>query len=136
MKFSYQANQNGVKMPLLDIGLQRRDGEVIIGQALIDSGATPNVLPHALGLRLGLVWDNHPFGPRLSGNADGETRVVALQVRLPGFVVKKLVFVWAIHDRVRLILGQDDFFKHYKVCFLGAENAFSIEEISGDGILA
>jgi hypothetical protein len=135
MKFSYQANQNGTKMPLLDVGLQWRDSQVFVGQALVDSGASLNVLPYGLGLRLGLVWDRYLAGPRLSGNADGETRVVALQIRLPGFVVKKLVFVWAIHDRVRLILGQDDFFKHYKVCFLGAENAFSIE-ISGDGNLA
>jgi hypothetical protein len=104
MKFFYQANQNGVRMPLLDIGLQRRESEVIIGQALIDSGVTPNVLPHTLGLRLGLVWDSHPFGPRLSGNADGETRVVALQIRLPGFAVKRLAFVWAIHDQAREVV--------------------------------
>lgn len=43
--------------PLLPIELRFKEGEPVKAHGLLDSGATVNVLPYNLGLRLGAVWD-------------------------------------------------------------------------------
>jgi hypothetical protein len=47
-----------VPMPMLPLELRLGDGLPVRAQGLLDSGATVNVLPFSLGLRLGAVWEN------------------------------------------------------------------------------
>jgi hypothetical protein len=44
-------------LPRLPVRL-RTDSRAIDVMGLVDSGATVNVLPHDVGLQLGLVWDD------------------------------------------------------------------------------
>ena len=54
-------------LPRLPLTL--RYGQRQITEAgLVDSGATVNVLPYSLGIRLGAVWDDHSATIRLAGN--------------------------------------------------------------------
>ena len=55
-------------MPLLPLGLRFKSGEVVRAHGLIDSGATVNVLPFGLGLRLGAVWKAQTTAVKLTGN--------------------------------------------------------------------
>ncbi len=128
MIFSYQKSQRGQSMPLL-MTRASRNNKFFTEYALVDSGAGLNVLPHRLGVELGLDWDALNRGPNLSGNADGETKLVELLVKISDFDELPLLFAWSIHDRVRFILGQDDFFKHFHVCFFGDRNVFSVSKI-------
>lgn len=59
--FVATAGAAGMKslLPFLPIELSLRD-QSIATSALIDSGATVNVLPHSVGLSLGAIWENQP----------------------------------------------------------------------------
>jgi len=46
-------------MPLVPLDLRFKDGAPVQVHGLFDSGATVNVLPYALGVRLGTVWEAH-----------------------------------------------------------------------------
>jgi hypothetical protein len=115
-------------MPLL-LTRASRNNKSITEYALVDSGAGLNVLPHRLGVELGLDWDELNRGPNLSGNADGETKLVELLVKISDFDELPLLFAWSVHDRIRFILGQDDFFRYFHVCFFGDRNVFSVSKI-------
>ncbi len=117
-------------MPLLSLQLKHKDA-LMTEDALVDSGSSLNVLPNRLGLRLGLVWENLRVGPNLTGNADGETRVIALNVHIPDFAQVPLTFAWSANDKVRFLLGQDDFFMKFHVCFLRDKEIFSITHKHG-----
>jgi hypothetical protein len=55
-------------MPLLPLEFRLGDALAIRAQGLLDSGATVNVLPITLGLRLGAVWENQKTAAALTGN--------------------------------------------------------------------
>ena len=49
--------------------LTLRYGQRQLAEAgLVDSGATVNVMPYSLGIRLGAVWDDRKATIRLAGN--------------------------------------------------------------------
>ena len=63
-------------LPYAPITLQYGEREVRVS-ALVDSGATLNVLPYDLGLELGAVWDRQTVPVRLTGNmADSAARAI------------------------------------------------------------
>ncbi len=128
MIYSYKGTPFGQLMPLLPVQF-KKGKKFITEDALVDSGSSLNVIPYSLGRKLGLSWDSLKLGPNLSGNADGETRVIELLVKIPDLADIKLGFAWTSHDRVRFILGQDDFFKNFHVCFLRDRGVFSIKQI-------
>jgi hypothetical protein len=115
-------------MPFLPLELRFKNSEPIQVRGLLDSGATVNVLPHGLGLRLGAVWEAQTTIVKLAGNlAAYEARAVLLQGRLADFSPMPLVFAWSRSETVPLLLGQMNFFEAFDVCFHRSRRQFEIE---------
>jgi hypothetical protein len=113
-------------MPLLPIRLESTDNHFEVA-ALVDSGAGINVLPYAIGLYLGLRWDDYKRGPNLTGNADDEeTRLITLECLIPNFGKLDLGFAWTNGKQQRVILGQQNFFSIFDVCFVKRQLKFTV----------
>src|SRR5437016_608825 len=114
--------------PLLPLELRFKDGEPVKAHGLLDSGATVNVLPYQLGLRLGAVWDAQTVRVTLAGNlAAQEARALLLKGRVGEFSPVPLVFAWTRAENVPLLLGQVNFFDQFDVCFHRARRHFHLE---------
>src|SRR5437762_3172828 len=97
---------------LMPLELRFKDGEPVQAHGLLDSGATVNVLPYALGVRLGAVWEARSTHVTLAGNlAAQEARAVLVQVRVGDFGSVPLVFAWTSAEEVPLLLGQVNFLR-------------------------
>ena len=115
-------------MPFMPLALRFKDGDLIEAHGLLDSGATVNVLPYGLGLRLGAVWEAQTTRVTLVGNlASQEARALVVQARVADFVAVPLVFAWTRTQTVPLLLGQVNFFEEFDVCFHRARRQFEIE---------
>jgi hypothetical protein len=115
-------------MPLLPLELSRGEGEPIRVQGILDSGATVNVLPYGVGVRLGAIWDAQTTRVRLTGNlAAQEARALVVEARVAEFAPARLVFAWTRAESVPLLLGQMNFFEEYDVCFHRARRQFEVE---------
>ncbi len=123
--FSYTQVTAKLRMPLLEVQLASVD-EVIKTDALVDTGAFVNVIPYTMGLRLGLVWDECEVGPKIGGSIKGETRKVELLVTIKGFPEFESSFCWLVHDDTRFLLGHEDFFQKFTVCFDSSNGNFSL----------
>ncbi len=109
-------------LPLTLIG-----GNSVATSGLVDSGATVNVLPYALGVQLGLDWDQQTRSVELSGNlASVEARVVVLSAVVGSYPPLRLAFAWARTDAVSVILGQVNFFMEFDVCFFRSRGLFEV----------
>jgi hypothetical protein len=105
------------------------NGQVIQTQGLLDSGATVNVMPYSLGLQLGAIWERKRFQVQLTGNlANIEARGLLVEGTVESFAPVQLAFAWAKTDQVPLLLGQMNFFKHFRICFFGFDLHFEIEQ--------
>ena len=125
-----RASGNTGLLPFLPITLILNNKKVeTIG--LLDSGSTINVLPHSLGISLGLEWEKQKTSVPLTGSL---TEVEAVGVVIFGqvgeFQQRKLVFAWAKSDQMPLILGQTNFFQEFNVCFFRSELAFEVMQKS------
>ena len=110
-------------LPLTLIGVQPK-----AASGLVDSGAAINVLPHGLGVQLGLDWDQQTREVELSGNlATVEARVVVLAAVVGGFPPVRLAFGWARPDEVSVILGQVNFFLEFDVCLFRSRGVFEVK---------
>jgi hypothetical protein len=115
-------------MPLMPLELRFKDGQPVQAHGLLDSGATVNVLPYALGIRLGAVWEAQTTRVTLAGNlAAHEARAVLVQARVGDFDSVPLVFAWTRAENVPLLLGQVNFFEEFDVCFYRARRQFEVE---------
>jgi len=95
---------------------------------LADSGASINVLPHEVGLRLGFVWGQQTTSVPLSGNLVGvEARVITLNATVGPFSPVLLAFAWAQVDKVPVILGQVNFFMEFDVCFFRSRSVVEVK---------
>ena len=95
--------------------------------ALLDTGATINVLPHDVGLQLGLVWEQQTTTVRLSGNlASVEARVALASATVPGFPPVRLAFAWVEQDDIPVLLGQVNFFMEFDACFFRSRGTFEL----------
>jgi hypothetical protein len=116
----------GTLMPYVPLRLAT-DRFLLNTQALVDSGAEINVLPHQLGVDLGFIWDNRKVNMRLGG---AYSQIPAIAVLLTAAVEKldpvTLAFAWASNDNVRLVLGQTNFFTLYNICFYQEQGYFEI----------
>lgn len=111
--------------PIVNINLFYAGTEITV-PALVDSGADFSVFPYDVGLRLGLMHEEHAIPVPLGGVLKGVPAVGALvRGEIPGLPEKALVFAWA-KTSCRVILGQMNFFQQYKVTFEGYDNAFDI----------
>jgi hypothetical protein len=116
---------NASLAPMLPMTLSASQSVATTG--LLDSGAAINVLPYALGVQLGLVWEQQMRSVELSGNmASVEARVVVLSAVIGGFPPVRLAFGWARTDEVSVILGQVNFFLEYDICFFRNGGLFEL----------
>lgn len=113
-------------LPYVPITLGYGDRELAVS-ALVDSGATLNVLPYDLGVQLGVIWDEQAVPVRLSGNlAESDARAIILTGIIGEFPPARLAFAWTRGNQVPVILGQVNFFMEFDVCFFRARSAFEI----------
>lgn len=86
--------------------------------ALIDSGATVNVLPYTAGVNLGATWDQQNAIIPLTGNLSNQLPIPFFAMAVvEGFEPVRLAFAWVQSDNVPVILGQTNFFMEFDVCF-------------------
>ena len=117
--FDYKQVSDISWMPLIPIHLQFA-GRTLQTEALVDSGAGVSLLPYAVGLNLGLRWEEQVQGPNLTGNASrDETRLVSLECVIPSFEPMYFGFVWSKGNQRRILLGQQNFFSRFDVYFVG-----------------
>src|SRR5262245_20151508 len=94
---------------------------------LVDSGATVNVLPYSLGVRLGAVWDDHKATIRLAGNLGNFPAMpLVVTVEVGDFASVRLAFAWTQAEIGSLILGQMNFFMEFDVCFFRSRLEFEV----------
>lgn len=103
-------------MPRVSITLRAGNREVQ-ALALVDSGATINVLPFDLGIQLGAIWDEAQAILPLAGILGTDGVSLNIETQLGDYPPVELSFAWVKTDRVPLILGQYDFFEYFRVCF-------------------
>lgn len=113
-------------LPYLAIALTYRDRSVE-ATALLDTGASVNVLPYDIGLQLGVVWEEQTVPIQLSGNlAQTEARGLVLSATVAEFPSVLLAFAWTQSREAPLILGHMNFFAEFDVCFYRADLAFEL----------
>ena len=103
------------------------NGFVEFETALLDTGATVNVLPYEIGVNLGFEWSEQDTVLHLAGNlAPFEARAVALTVTIDPFLPILMAFAWTSALKCPLIMGQTNFFQEYDVCFYRSQKTFTI----------
>ena len=113
-------------VPYLPLILSSQNNSITIS-GLLDTGATVNVLPYAMGLELGLNWDEYNISVNLSGNlAQFPAKGVILSATIEDFAPVILAFAWTQAQDIPLILGQTNFFQEFDVCFYGSQLTFEI----------
>jgi hypothetical protein len=123
-----------VIMPYLPLTLSSRNSSVEV-MALLDTGASVNVLPYDLGLQLGAVWDEQTVKVQLSGNLGlSEARGLVLSVTVAQFSPVLLVFAWTQVRDAPIILGHMNFFAEFNVCFYRHELAFEVQPRSKEDV--
>ena len=86
--------------------------------ALLDTGASVNVLPYLVGLQLGAVWEDQKAIIQLSGNlAMMEARGLVLSATVADYPSVLLAFAWTQSTEAPLILGHMNFFAEFDACF-------------------
>ena len=96
-------------------------------EALVDSGATNNVLPHSIGLKLGLSWEEQTYSLTPVDFLRGSPVVgVKLYGKLTPFPPYEMVFAWTQKDDMPLILGHVNFFLIFDVHFYDTQGIFEI----------
>ncbi|MEX0269719.1 hypothetical protein AB3R30_11280 [Leptolyngbyaceae cyanobacterium UHCC 1019] len=99
----------------------------IRASALLDTGASVNVLPYLVGVELGYDWERQTAALTLTGNlAQYEARVVLVQSAQRQLEQAQLVFAWTQATNVPLILGQVNFFMEFDVCFYRSQLEFAV----------
>ncbi|GAK50151.1 hypothetical protein U14_01378 [Candidatus Moduliflexus flocculans] len=115
-------------LPLIEITLCHQDRKRNVS-ALVDSGAAMSVLPYDIGVELGFAW-NEQTVPVSVGGVLKNTPAYGVLVygELASFPSVELVFAWVRQPSkdVRTILGQMNFFQHYKITFEGYDEIFEI----------
>jgi hypothetical protein len=104
-------------LPQLPLSLTYRNSSLNVS-ALLDTGASVNVLPYSLGVQMGATWEEQTTSVSLSGNlATVEARGLLLTAYIGNFEPARLVFAWSLSDDVPLLLGRMNFFLEFDVCF-------------------
>ena len=105
-------------------------------RALVDSGCSSTTFPAEWAANLGIDWDDCTPVPGITaaGADDLEDQSLWPRVWTPGvdaiFMGEKIhlsaMFRIVKEGTVPILLGRDDFFAHYKVCFEHRERRFSL----------
>jgi hypothetical protein len=134
MRFKYSttspAQNEFDSLPRLPL-LLRREDRIVESIGLVDSGATVNVLPYELGLKLGGVWEDRRAIIQLAGNLGNQPAIpFSAIVQIGNFLPTELVFAWSRSPNVPMILGQTNFFIKFDVCFYRSTLEFEIKPSS------
>jgi hypothetical protein len=135
-KFSYKIIDSRLgmvdRMAYLPLSLSL-NGQSLNTEGLLDTGASVNVLPYELGIKLGLIWENETLSVVLAGNlARFEARAVVVNAQVGLFPTINLAFAWTQAPDVPLILGQANFFYEFEVCFFRARSEFEVRPKQGE----
>ena len=113
-------------LPQLPLALTYRGSSVAVS-ALLDTGASVNVLPYSVGVQLGAVWEEQTISVTLAGNlASVEARGLLVSAQIGNFEPMQLVFAWSLSDDGPLLLGRMNFFLEFDVCFYRSQLAFEV----------
>ena len=113
-------------LPQLPLSLSYRESAIEV-IALLDTGASVNVLPYSVGVQLGAIWDEQTTFVTLAGNlATIEARGLLISTQISDFSPVRLVFAWSLSDDVPLLLGRMNFFLEFDVCFYRSRLMFEI----------
>ena len=113
-------------MPYLPLTLRNGNKSLEV-MALLDTGASVNVLPYEIGLQLGAVWEEQTVQIALSGNlGDSEARGLVLPGKIANFTPILLAFAWTQSNNAPVILGHLNFFAEFNVCFYRHELIFEV----------
>ena len=113
--------------PYLPVTLEYH-GTNLAASALLDTGASLNVLPYSLGLSLGAVWREEAAVLRLGGNlAPYPACPLFLNATVGVFEPVRLAFAWTQTENVPLLFGQTNFFAEFDVCFFRARKIFEVQ---------
>jgi hypothetical protein len=113
-------------MPYLPLILTSGDRSIEV-MALLDTGASVNVLPYEIGIQLGAIWENQTVPISLSGNlACSEARGLVVSGTVASFSPVLLAFAWTQSKDAPVIFGHMNFFAEFNVCFYRHELAFEI----------
>jgi hypothetical protein len=116
-------------LPTIPIILSYADSSVS-PNALLDTGSTVNLLPYAIGLQLGAIWEEQTVCLPLAGNlATVEARGLFVHVQIGNLEPVRLAFAWAKASQVPLILGQTNFFREFDVCFQRSRHTIEITRL-------
>jgi hypothetical protein len=126
--FTERVNSLGrsVIMPYIPLTLSLGDRSVET-LALLDSGASVNVIPYGLGLELGAVWGDLMLAIPLAGNlAQSDSRALLLSAVIAHFPPVDLGFAWSERSDIPIILGHMNFFREFDVCFYSSRSEFEV----------
>ena len=113
-------------LPQLPVSLTYQDRSVEFS-ALLDKGASVNVLPYSAGVQLGAIWEEQTTSVILAGNlASIEARGLLVSAQIGNFNPVRLVFAWSLSDDTPLLLGRMNFFLEFDVCFYRSQLVFEI----------
>ena len=113
-------------MPYLPITLSCRNRSTE-QMALLDTGASVNVLPYQVGLQLGAVWEDQTAIIQLSGNlAQMEARGLVLSATVADYPSVLLAFAWTQSTEAPLILGHMNFLAEFDACSYRGDLAFEL----------
>ncbi|MCU0567907.1 MAG: aspartyl protease family protein [Oculatellaceae cyanobacterium Prado106] len=113
-------------LPQLPLSLTYRGTSVEVA-ALLDTGASVNVLPYRVGVQMGATWEQQTTSVILAGNlASVEARGLLVSAQVGNFDPVQLVFAWSFSDDVPLLLGRMNFFLEFDVCFYRSQLLFEI----------
>jgi hypothetical protein len=115
-----------VIMPYIPLTLTLSDLSLEV-TALLDTGASVNVLPYEIGSQLGAIWEDQTVSIPLSGNlARSDSRGLVVSSTIAQFPPVLLGFAWTEMRDTPVILGHMNFFAEFNVCFYRHELAFEI----------
>ncbi len=117
-------------MSYLPLRLTHRSQSIEV-MALLDTGASVNVLPYDIGLQLGAIWEEQTVPIPLSGNLSrSEAKGLVLSGTVASFSSTLLAFAWTQSNDSPIILGHMNFFTEFNVCFYRHELAFEVCPVS------
>jgi hypothetical protein len=113
-------------LPQLPLSLTYQGSSVEVA-ALLDTGASVNVLPYSIGIQLGAIWEAQTVSVTLAGNlASTEAKGLLVSAQISDFDPIKLVFAWSLSDEAPLLLGRMNFFLEFDVCFYRSQLMFEV----------
>jgi hypothetical protein len=130
--FTEKVDSSGrsVVMPYLPLQLTNGSKSIEV-MALLDTGASVNVLPYDIGLQLGAVWEEQTVQIPLSGNLSrSEAKGLVVSSIAGAFSNTLLAFAWTQSNESPIILGHMNFFTEFNVCFYRHELAFEVCPVS------